>query len=135
LAKFVFPNNYNVYMHGTPEAELFEKSRRDFSHGCIRVQDPVGLAAWVLRDRPEWTPDRILSAMNAEHSVQVNLNTPIPILIVYGTAAALQDGQVYFFDDVYGYDAELEEALNKGIPPVRVKTLPTARAARLAVHR
>ena len=57
LVKFIFPNQYNVYLHSTPEQELFAKSRRDFSHGCIRVERPADLAAWVLRNKPEWTPD------------------------------------------------------------------------------
>jgi murein L,D-transpeptidase YcbB/YkuD len=63
LIKFVFPNQENVYMHGTPTQELFSRSRRDFSHGCVRVEDPVALAEWALKDWPEWTRDRILSAM------------------------------------------------------------------------
>ena len=63
LVKFVFPNQENVYMHGTPAQELFSRSRRDFSHGCVRVEDPVALAEWVLEDRPEWTRDRIIAAM------------------------------------------------------------------------
>ena len=116
LVKFLFPNEYNVYMHGTPATELFEKSRRDFSHGCIRVQDPVGLAVWVLHDMPEWTQDRIIAAMNGDHPVQVNLARPIPVLIVYGTAVVPEDGEVHFFEDIYGYDAELEAVLAKGYP-------------------
>src|SRR5262249_47937369 len=68
LIKFLFPNEYNVYLHSTPAVELFSRSRRDFSHGCIRVEDPAGLAAWVLRDRLEWTPDRIRSAMNGDQT-------------------------------------------------------------------
>ena len=62
LIKFVFPNEEDVYMHGTPAQALFARSRRDFSHGCVRVADPVALAEWVLHDRPDWTRDRILTA-------------------------------------------------------------------------
>jgi murein L,D-transpeptidase YcbB/YkuD len=116
LVKFLFPNEYNVYMHGTPATELFEKSRRDFSHGCVRVEDPMGLAIWLLRDQPQWTPDRIASAMNGDHPVQVNLARPIPVLIVYGTAVVPEDGEAHFFEDIYGYDAELEAVLTKGYP-------------------
>lgn len=116
LAKFLFPNEYNVYLHGTPATELFERARRDFSHGCIRVQDPARLAVWVLRDKPEWTRDRIVSAMNGDHPVQVNLDRPIPVLIVYGTAVVPEDGEAHFFEDIYGYDAELEAVLAKGYP-------------------
>src|SRR5208283_4202649 len=86
LVKFIFPNQYNVYMHGTPAPELFSRARRDFSHGCIRVEDPVALAAWVLRDKPEWTVDRIRATMNGDTTVQVNLDKPVPVLILYSTA-------------------------------------------------
>jgi len=116
LVKFLFPNEYNVYLHGTPAPELFERSRRDFSHGCIRVQDPVELAVWVLRDKPEWTRERIVAAMNGDRTLQVNLDNPIPVLIVYGTAVVLANGEVRFFDDIYGYDTELEQVLAKGYP-------------------
>jgi murein L,D-transpeptidase YcbB/YkuD len=116
LVKFMFPNQYNVYMHGTPEQELFARSRRDFSHGCIRVEDPVALAAWVLRDKPEWTVDRIRATMNGDTTVQVNLDKPIPVLILYSTAVVEPDGEVRFFDDIYGYDASLARALANGYP-------------------
>ncbi len=69
----MFPNEFNVYMHGTPAKALFAKSRRDFSHGCIRVEKPEELAAWVLRDQPEWTMQRIVEAENAAKSQPVNL--------------------------------------------------------------
>ncbi len=112
----MFPNQYNVYMHGTPEQELFARSRRDFSHGCIRVEDPVALAAWVLRDKPEWTVDRIRATMNGDTTVQVNLDKPIPVLILYSTAVVEPDGEVRFFDDIYGYDTSLARALANGYP-------------------
>lgn len=111
LVKFMFPNSYNVYLHSTPAPELFDRSRRDFSHGCIRVRHPVALAAWVLRGRPEWTVDRIEQTMNGNQTVQVNLARPIPVLILYSTAVVEPDGEVRFFDDIYGYDAELRQAL------------------------
>jgi L,D-transpeptidase YcbB len=116
LAKFIFPNTYNVYMHDTPATELFSRSRRDFSHGCIRLEKPADLAAWVLRDNPGWTPERIHAAMNGTDSQQVNLAHPIPVLIVYATAIVLEDGLVHFYDDIYGHDAALETALAKGYP-------------------
>jgi murein L,D-transpeptidase YcbB/YkuD len=111
LVKFDFPNQFDVYMHGTPSTELFSKSRRDFSHGCIRVEDPVALAQWVLRDRPEWTVENMRSAMYGETTIRVALLKPIPVLIVYGTAVVMEDGQVRFFEDIYGYDEVLERAL------------------------
>ena len=116
LVKFLFPNEYNVYLHGTPAPELFKRSRRDFSHGCIRVESPVDLAVWVLKDNPEWTRERILAAMNGGHPVPVNLAKPIPVLIFYGTAIVLENGEVGFFRDIYGHDAELKEVLAKGYP-------------------
>jgi L,D-transpeptidase YcbB len=114
--KFMFPNTYLVYLHDTPKTELFSRSRRDFSYGCIRVQDPPALAAWVLQSKPEWTPERIQAAMNGEKSVQVNLSSPIPVLILYATARVDEDGLVDFYDDIYGHDAKLARALAKGYP-------------------
>ena len=116
LVKFLFPNSYNVYMHDTPATELFSRSRRDFSHGCIRLERPEDLAAWVLRDNPGWTPERIRAAMNGTSTQQVNLAHPISVLIVYATVIVLEDGLVHFYDDIYGHDAELEKVLAKGYP-------------------
>ncbi|MGH7839826.1 MAG: L,D-transpeptidase family protein [Candidatus Binataceae bacterium] len=116
LVKFIFPNDYNVYLHSTPAPELFAKARRDFSHGCIRVEDPAGLAAWVLRDKPEWTLDKIRATMNGDQTLKVNLDKPIPVLILYSTAVVEPDGEVRFFDDIYGYDTELQKALAAGYP-------------------
>ena len=116
LVKFMFPNPYNVYLHGTPSTELFSRARRDFSHGCIRVQDPVGLAAWVLRNKPGWGVDRIRAVMNGDQTVQVNLDQPIPVLVLYATAFVEEDGEVRFYDDIYGHDAALEKVLAAGYP-------------------
>jgi len=116
LVKFVFPNSYSVYMHDTPATKLFAKSRRDFSHGCIRLERPADLAAWVLRDTPGWNPERIRVAMNGSTTQQVNLAHPIPVLIVYATVIVMEDGLVYFYDDIYGHDAALEKVLAKGYP-------------------
>ncbi len=111
LIKFVFPNDHDVYMHDTPATVLFSKARRDFSHGCIRVEDPVALAEWVLRDQPEWTSEQIRAAMNGGQTVRVSLVTPIPVLILYSTAVVMEDGEIRFFEDIYGHDAALERAL------------------------
>jgi murein L,D-transpeptidase YcbB/YkuD len=117
LVKLMFPNEYNVYLHSTPSPPLFSQNRRDFSHGCIRVEKPAELAAWVLRDKPEWTLERVKAAMTSgkDHQ-QVNLTKPIPVLILYGTAVVDPDGTVRFFEDIYGYDDELKQALAKGYP-------------------
>lgn len=116
LVAFMFPNEYNVYLHGTPAKELFSQSRRDFSHGCMRVEEPEKLAQWVLRDHPEWTTARITEAMNGSKPLEVNLEKPIPVLIVYATAVALESGEVHFFDDIYGQDRDLEALAAKGYP-------------------
>jgi L,D-transpeptidase YcbB len=116
LVKFIFPNSYNVYLHGTPAVELFSKARRDFSHGCIRVENPVALAAWVLRDRPEWDVARIQAVMNGNQTMQVNLKQPIPVLIIYTTGVVQPNGEVRFFQDIYDEDASLKKALAAGYP-------------------
>lgn len=112
--KFTFPNRFDVYMHGTPATELFLQSRRDFSHGCIRVEDPERLAQWALDDTPGWSPERIRAAIQDPKTVQVMLSRQIPVLIVYGTAIAGEDGLTRFFDDIYGYDAQLIRTLAAG---------------------
>jgi murein L,D-transpeptidase YcbB/YkuD len=116
LVKFIFPNSYNVYMHGTPATGLFSRSRRDFSHGCIRVQNPLALATWVLHGDAEWTEDRITAAMNDDESVTVNLTHPIPVLILYSTALVEPNGECHFFEDIYGYDDDLRRILESGYP-------------------
>jgi murein L,D-transpeptidase YcbB/YkuD len=117
LVKLMFPNEYNVYLHSTPSQQLFSQTRRDFSHGCIRVEHPAELAAWVLRDKPDWNVQRAQAAMQGgKDNEQVNLTNPVPVLILYGTAIVDASGQVHFFDDVYGYDNELKQALAKGYP-------------------
>ncbi len=109
LIKFIFPNDQNVYLHSTPAQSLFSETRRDFSHGCIRVEDPKALAIWVLRNNPGWTPERIDAAFKAQQQQQVNLTYAIPVFIVYGTAIAEEDGTVLFFNDLYGYDKTLRK--------------------------
>jgi murein L,D-transpeptidase YcbB/YkuD len=116
LVKFIFPNDYSVYMHDTPAQEFFSKTRRDFSHGCIRLEKPADLAVWVLRDNPGWNADQVRAAMNGNPNQQVNLAHPIPVLIVYATVTVTEDGTVHFYDDIYGHDATLEEVLDKGYP-------------------
>jgi murein L,D-transpeptidase YcbB/YkuD len=112
LVKIIFPNPDNVYLHGTDAPELFSPDVRDFSHGCIRVQKPEDLVAWVLRNNPGWDLERVKATMNGEkNNLQVNLATRIPVLIVYGSATVNEENQIRFFDDIYGYDADLDRAL------------------------
>ncbi|MGB6303765.1 MAG: L,D-transpeptidase family protein, partial [Acidobacteriaceae bacterium] len=117
LVKFLFPNEHSVYLHSTPAQSLFSQSRRDFSHGCIRVQKPAELAAYLLRNQPPWTLEKVQAAMQAgPNNQQVNLKVPIPVLILYITAVVEEDGSVHFFNDIYGHDKSLEALLAKGPP-------------------
>ena len=131
LVKFMFPNQYDIYLHSTPEPQLFSRSRRDFSHGCIRVQKPEDLAVWVMAasNTPappgkDWDADTIHDVMNnGPDNRQVNLKTPLPIVIFYATAIVAEDGQPHFYDDLYGYDQSLQQVLSKG-PPYPTQPYP-----------
>jgi len=112
LAKFVFPNIESIYLHGTPTQDRFSRTRRDFSHGCVRVEDPVALAEWVLAERSGWTRDRILTSMAGADTVPVTLPRPIDVLLFYTTVAVMpEDGAIWFVEDIYGQDARLDRAL------------------------
>jgi len=127
LVKFMFPNPYDIYLHSTPATELFNQTRRDFSHGCVRVQKPEDLAVWVLANSNtpgEWDADKVHKAMaNGPDNYTVSLKTPIPIVIFYVTAIAAEDGHTHFFNDLYGYDQKLQQVLAKG-PPYPVQPDP-----------
>jgi murein L,D-transpeptidase YcbB/YkuD len=101
--KFLFPNHFNVYLHDTPSAHLFDRVERDFSHGCVRVEQPLALAKYVLRDKPEWTEDRIREAMTSGVEKSVPLGPPLPIYLVYFTAWD-EGGRLQTAADVYGHD-------------------------------
>jgi murein L,D-transpeptidase YcbB/YkuD len=105
LVKFLFPNQFDVYLHDTPADSLFARNERDFSHGCVRVEKPEELAEYVLKDQASWTRDKIVAAMHSGREQHVALKRPIPVYIVYETAWADADGTVHFLDDVYGHDA------------------------------
>ncbi len=109
--KFIFPNNDNIYLHDTPARQLFMRERRDFSHGCIRIHDPVALATFVLKNEPQWTEERILEAMASGKSKTERLREPLPVVIAYATAVVRNDDRIYFFPDIYGHDRLLDEAL------------------------
>ncbi len=112
--KFMLPNDHAVYLHDTPSGDLFEKDRRDFSHGCIRVADPAALASFLLRHDTTWTKQRIEAAMGKGTSTTVRLAKAVPVFIVYGTAMATERGGVLFYDDIYRLDRGLEKLL--GLP-------------------
>jgi murein L,D-transpeptidase YcbB/YkuD len=111
LIKFEFPNRYDVYMHGTPAKELFSRTRRDFSHGCIRVEHPAALAEWVLRGLPGWTPEKIDAAMHGNQRLEVKLPEPLTVVIFYSTVVVTHYAEMRFLPDIYGYDAKLKRAL------------------------
>jgi len=110
--KFMFPNRHNVYLHDTPGRTLFLRTRRAFSHGCIRVSDPGALLAHVLRNDLSWTGEKIEAAMAKGTPVRIPLRQPIRVFILYGTALATEAGSVHFFPDIYGHDAPLIARLN-----------------------
>ena len=112
LVKFMFPNDENVYLHSTPAQELFARNRRDFSHGCVRVERPVDLALWVLGDTVTWSRERIIETMQEGKPTRVNLPRPIPVILFYTTAIAGPDGSIQFFEDIYGHDELLLQALS-----------------------
>ncbi len=116
LVKFTFPNTNNVYLHSTPSQGLFKRTRRDFSHGCVRVEYPVVLAEFVLKDRQEWTREKIEAAMHADKPKIVTLKTPIPVYITYSTVMADATGRAMFYNDIYGHDQILSDLLAKGFP-------------------
>jgi murein L,D-transpeptidase YcbB/YkuD len=111
--KFLFPNEFSVYLHDTPSRHLFERRERDFSHGCIRVQNPADLAAFVLSDQPEWTRERIESHLHGNKQKQANLKTPVEVYIGYWTVSADAEGNARFFEDIYGYDARMMQLSGK----------------------
>jgi murein L,D-transpeptidase YcbB/YkuD len=113
LIKFIFPNAHDVYLHSTPAQGLFAAARRAFSHGCIRVSDPVALASFVLRATPgDWSAARVSDAMQqGAPNHRVALRQSVPVMILYGTVMATEAGPVEFFDDIYGQDQKLERLL------------------------
>jgi L,D-transpeptidase YcbB len=121
--KFMFPNTFSIYMHDTPEHELFEKDVRAFSHGCIRLEKPEEMAQWVLG----WSPEQVREAMeNGPDDRRVNLKEKVPVYIVYFTAF-MRDGRLHFGNDLYGRDRALVEAVKNGAQP----TVSAVRAVRL----
>jgi L,D-transpeptidase YcbB len=126
LVKFMFPNEHNVYIHDTPASlDMFSEAaegeegelKRVASHGCIHVQDPAGLAAWLLRNSPGWNLDRVKQAMNeGKDNVRVNLAPPIPVVIFYMTVVVAENGDVHFFHDIYDHDRTLRLELAHGYP-------------------
>ncbi|OLY91700.1 L,D-transpeptidase catalytic domain [Cnuella takakiae] len=105
--KFLFPNSFDIYFHDTPSKSLFERSKRAFSHGCIRLAEPEKMANYLLRNQPEWTPERINEAMNNGEEKFVKLKDPVPVVITYYTAWVDDGGRLHFAEDIYGHDRRI----------------------------
>ncbi|MEN3338666.1 MAG: L,D-transpeptidase YcbB, partial [Acidobacteriota bacterium] len=131
LVKFMFPNQYNVYLHDTPADSLFARASRSLSHGCVRLEQPEKLAQYVLRDQPEWTPERISEAMHSGTEQIVKLKTPLPVYLGYWTARVAADGTVEFRKDVYGIDERQATTLAERLERLRQST--RAATAEIAV--
>ncbi len=109
--KFLFPNSFDIYFHDTPAKSLFSSDKRAFSHGCIRLSDPVKMANYILRNQPEWTPDKINEAMNSGQEQYVKVKTPVPVLITYYTVWVDEKGVLNFRDDIYKHDVTLAQKM------------------------
>lgn len=109
--KFLFPNRFNIYFHDTPYKDLFNRDKRAFSHGCIRLREPVKLAEYLLVNQPQWTTEKIDSAMNSGKEKYVRVKDPVPVLIYYYTAWVDDHKQLQFRDDIYGHDERLAHKL------------------------
>jgi murein L,D-transpeptidase YcbB/YkuD len=115
--KFMFPNKFDVYLHDTPADSLFRQVQRDFSHGCVRVEKPEELAAWVLSGQPEWTPEKIRAAMHSGDEQHVAVKRQVPVFIVYQTVWVDAGGVVHFAHDLYGHDARQVQLLDPSARP------------------
>lgn len=109
--KFEFPNNDAIYMHDTPSRGGFYQSRRDFSHGCIRLSHPERMANFLLSEEPRWDAKRISEAMSSPEQVTVHLREPVSVLLFYTTSIVDTDGKAVFLEDIYGQDSKLDQAL------------------------
>lgn len=107
--KFIFPNTNDIYLHDTPHDELFSQAKRGFSHGCVRVEKPIELAEYLLRDSGNWSRSQILSTISERKEKHVKLKEVLPVYLVYFTAWADDNGQIHFRDDIYGHDKTLAQ--------------------------
>ncbi len=102
--KFLFPNSFNIYFHDTPAKGLFNKDKRAYSHGCIRLSEPEKMANYLLKDDAQWPPEKISAAMNSGEEKFVKVSSPVPVLITYYTAWVDENNFLHFADDIYGHD-------------------------------
>jgi murein L,D-transpeptidase YcbB/YkuD len=111
--KFMFPNEYNVYIHDTPSRDLFDKDARAFSSGCIRIAKPMELAMYLLADQEDWSEERINNVINSRRETTVRLKQSIPVYITYFTAWSSSTNKFHFRTDIYNRDVELVKALKE----------------------
>lgn len=111
--KFMFPNRHHVYLHDTPGRELFNQTARSFSSGCIRIDNPLELADYLLADQAGWNPDRIRSTVRAGKEVSVSLSSRIPVHLLYWTVWVGEDGSLQFREDIYNRDQDVLAALKE----------------------
>jgi murein L,D-transpeptidase YcbB/YkuD len=130
--KFMFPNQFDVYLHDTPAGHLFDRAERDFSHGCIRLEKPIELATYLLKGDPKWTPESLQATIDSGEHETITLQRPLPVHILYYTAFVDPNGTVEFRKDIYGHDAELERAL-AAEPPVWISPAQARGSQRAAL--
>jgi murein L,D-transpeptidase YcbB/YkuD len=114
--KFMLPNRFSVYLHDTPHKGLFARNARSFSHGCIRLEKPIILAEYLLKDDPNWSREKILDSINDGKKENVTISKPIDVHILYLTAWVDENSLLQFRDDIYGRDRRLDESLQKKPP-------------------
>ena len=114
--KFIFPNKFAVYLHDTPKRSLFKKNNRDFSSGCIRVEEPISLAVYLLQDDPSWTRERLIEAIENKAPQVVGLKRPITVHLQYWTVWVDETGRLNFRHDIYDRDRPLDRALKERRP-------------------
>ncbi|MBK7741850.1 MAG: L,D-transpeptidase family protein [Saprospiraceae bacterium] len=108
--KFLFPNNYSIYLHDTPAKYLFSQNKRAYSHGCVRVENPVTLAKLLLTDQTQWLK-KVDAILKTDKETWIPVKPPMPVFIVYFTTWVDQAGNLNFRNDVYGHDKKLGEEI------------------------
>lgn len=121
--KFMFPNEFAVYLHDTPDRALFDRAQRDLSSGCIRVEAPLALANFVLAEDDRWTPESLTELVEKGETSKIRVRNPVPVHLLYMTAWADEGGAPQFRSDIYHWDRALDQALNRQRPsqPLPVK--------------
>jgi L,D-transpeptidase YcbB len=109
--KFLFPNSFNIYLHDTPSKELFDRNKRDFSHGCIRVENPKKLAMYLLRNDKTWSQEKVDDVLKTTTETGISIKPNIPVYITYFTAWVDVNGNLNFRDDIYNLDEELAKEI------------------------